>query len=148
MSQKEVLPNKLDISGFVIERTQRRMKQNFQRLLKEAKTDITVDQWILLQELDKENSISQLELAQRAYKDAPTVTRILDLLVQKKLIKRVPNETDRRKFNIELTKDGHQKIKQVQPILRKFREKAWDGLSVNEVSKLTKVLNRIFKNLD
>ena len=68
MNHSKVLPSKLDISGFVIERTQRRMKQNFQRLLKEAETDITVDQWVLLQELNKENSISQLELAQRAYK--------------------------------------------------------------------------------
>ena len=148
MNQSEILQGKLDISGFVIERTQRRMKQNFQRLLKEAETDITVDQWILLQELNKENGISQLELAQRAYKDAPTVTRILDLLVQKDLIERVANETDRRKFSIKLTKAGYKKVKEVTPVLREFRSKAWAGLSDNEVSKLTKVLNRIFTNLD
>ena len=148
MNHSDVLQSKLDISGAVIERTQRRMKQNFQRLLKEADTDITVDQWILLQELNKENGISQLELAQRAYKDAPTVTRILDLLVKKDLIERVADETDRRKFSIELTKTGKKKIKEVTPVLREFRTKAWAGLSDNEVSKLTKVLNRIFTNLD
>ena len=148
MSKTEVLQSKLDISGAVIERTQRRMKQNFQRLLKEAELDITVDQWILLQELNKENGISQLDLAQRAYKDAPTVTRILDLLVKKNLIERVADATDRRKFSIKLTKAGYKKIKEVKPVLREFRAKAWAGLSNNEVSKLTKVLNRIFTNLD
>jgi len=148
MIQKNKIQNKLEISGFIIERTQRRMKQKFQRLLKEANTEITVDQWILLQELSKENGISQLELAQRAYKDAPTVTRILDLLAQKKLTKRVADANDRRKFNIELTKKGQKKIEEVTPVLRQFREKAWDGLSINEVSKLTKVLNRIFENLE
>ncbi len=148
MNDLEVLQSKLDISGAVIERTQRRMKQNFQRLLKEANTEITVDQWLLLQELSKENGLSQLELAQRAYKDAPTVTRILDLLVKKQLIERVADETDRRKFSIELTKAGHKKIKEVTPVLREFRSKAWAGLSDNEVSKLTIVLNRIFTNLD
>lgn len=148
MNQTTKLSDKLEVSGFIIECTQKRMKQYFQRLLKEAETDITVDQWIILQELGKEDGLSQLEIAQRTYKDAPTVTRILDILVHKDLIERAANATDRRKFNIQLTKFGNKKIKEVKPVLRAFRTKAWNGLSDNEVKKLTKVLNTIFTNLE
>ena len=48
-----------EISGFIIERIAKRMKQAFQHMLKEANTGITVDQWIVLQALDKEDRISQ-----------------------------------------------------------------------------------------
>ena len=139
--------NKLKILGFVIERTSKRMKQYFQRLLKENKTGITVDQWIILQLLDKEDGISQLEIAQQTYKDAPTVTRIIDLLVNKDLLVRVPDANDRRRFNIHLTEVGHAKIKEILPLAKDFRLTAWDGLTDDDKNKLTTYLNTIFKNL-
>ena len=139
--------NRLQILGFVIERTSKRMKQFFQRMLKDAKTGITVDQWIVLQVLDKEDGISQLEIAKETFKDAPTVTRIIDLLVNKSLLKRISDTKDRRRFNIHLTPTGRAKIEEVLPIAVQFRAKAWDGLSEGDKSQLTNYLNIIFKNL-
>ncbi len=139
--------NKLKILGFVIERTSKRMKQFFQRMLKEAKAGITVDQWIILQLLEKESGISQLEIAQQTYKDAPTVTRIIDLLVGKDLLKRVPDEEDRRRFKIHLTDEGYKKIEEVLPLAKQFRARAWNGLSEQDKEQLTTYLNQIFKNL-
>ncbi len=139
--------NRLQILGFVIERTSKRMKQFFQRMLKDAKTGITVDQWIILQVLDKEDGISQLEIAKETFKDAPTVTRIIDLLVNKNLLERISNTKDRRRFNIHLTATGRAKIEEVLPIAVQFRAKAWDGLAEEDKSQLTNYLNIIFKNL-
>lgn len=139
--------DKLKILGFVIERTSKRMKQHFQRMLKEAATDITVDQWIILQLLNKGDGISQLEIAQQTYKDAPTVTRIIDLLVSKDLLERQSDTDDRRRFNIHLTDMGHAKIEEVMPLAKQFRAKAWAGLTDEDKSQLTSYLNTIFKNL-
>lgn len=139
---------RLEVSGFIIERTAKRMKQSYQRMLKEQKLGITVDQWIILQELDKEDKQSQLELAQRSYKDAPTITRIIDLLCKKELLTRVSNPEDRRKFSICLSKKGKAKIKAVQPIVKKFREQCWKGLKEEDMTRLTEIMDVIFKNIE
>jgi len=135
-------------SGFIMERTTKRMKQFFQRILTEADTDITVDQWVILQQLEQEDGRSQLELARATFKDAPTVTRIIDLLAQKKLVRREPDPSDRRRFRIMLTPMGRQKIETVMPLVIQFRKAAWAGLSNQQIEDLVDALNTIFDNLN
>lgn len=139
--------NKLEISGAIIERTAKRMRQHFQRMLKHAKVDVTFDQWLILQALNKEDGLSQLAIAQEVYKDPPTVTRIIDLLCKKKLLVRKADLSDRRKFNIFLTTKGQHKIKEIIPLTYTFRSKAWDKLTEQQMSQLTDTLNIIFNNL-
>lgn len=138
---------KTEISGFIIERTAKRMKQSFKSILKDKNAGITVDQWVILQELKKEDGLSQFEIAARTFKDAPTVTRIIDLLCKKQLLERLPDPKDRRKFNIFLTKAGKAKIVEVLPMVESFRAEAWNGLSDKEINQLKNILNTIFKNL-
>ena len=138
---------KTEISGFVIERTAKRMKQSFKSILNDKKAGITVDQWVILQELKKEDGLSQFEIAVRTFKDAPTVTRIIDLLCKKQLLERIPDQEDRRKFNIFLTKAGKAKIAEILPMVESFRTLAWQGLSDKEINQLKNTLNTIFKNL-
>ena len=139
---------RLEVSGFIMERTAKRMKQFFQRTLSEMDAGITADQWILLQVLDKEDGLSQLDLAQRTYKDAPTVTRIIDLLCKKELTERKANTADRRKFNICLTKKGRAKINEVIPTIKEFRKRIWKGLEPKELEEMTRILNTIFENME
>jgi len=136
-----------ELPGFVLERASKRMKQYFQEQLQQAGCGITIDQWVVLQELNKPDSLSQLEIAQATYKDAPTVTRIMDLLCGKKLTRRVTDPKDRRRFRVELTKAGREKIEEALPIIRKAREKAWQGFDEPKLEKLMDMLNEVFENL-
>ncbi len=147
VNQPDSKSRKTEISGFIIERTAKRMKQSFKSILKEKDAGITVDQWVVLQELKKEDGLSQFEIAIRTYKDAPTVTRIIDLLCKKQLLERLPDPKDRRKFKIFLTKAGKAKIKEILPLVESFRKEAWNGLSDKEMNQLSTILNTIFKNL-
>jgi len=140
--------SRLEVSGFIMERTAKRMKQFFQRVLNEMDAGITADQWILLQVLDKEDGLSQLDLAQRTYKDAPTVTRIIDILCKKELIERKPNTEDRRKFNICLTEKGQSKINEVLPTIKEFRRRIWKGLSDDDLREMTRILNTVFESME
>ena len=74
--------------GFLIERTGKKLKQSLQRIFNDIDADITVDQWVILYELHEHGSLSQNQIGENTYKDAPTVTRIIDLLAKKKLVKR------------------------------------------------------------
>ena len=148
MSQAtQIKDKKSEVSGFILERTAKRMKQFFQQRLAAADTDITIDQWVLLQELDKQDGQSQLDLARATFKDAPTVTRIIDLLCKKGLTRRVPDPDDRRRYRIELTEAGRKKIRAVLPLVKSFRQEAWQGLTDAEVDQLVATLNKLFHNL-
>ena len=139
---------KTEISGFIIERTAKKMKQAFNKLLNDMNAGITADQWVILQELEKFDGLSQFEIAARTFKDAPTVTRIIDLLCNKKLLERQPDPDDRRKYNIFLTDLGVAKINEILPMVEAFRADAWNGLSDNEINQLKNILDIVFKNLE
>ena len=136
------------MTGFIIERSSKRMKQVCQQLLKENDINITVDQWVVMQELNKTNGQVQISLANNTFKDAPTITRIIDLLCQKGYVERVSNPNDRRRFQIFLTDSGKDLIRLVEPIIMDFRKKAYEGLDSNQLNILKESLNHIFENLN
>ncbi len=135
------------LTGFLLERTVKRMKKQAQRALKKAEAGVTVDQWVILQELAHEDGLSQYELGERTVKDAPTITGIIDRLCRKKLLERRSDPEDRRKFRIYLTKVGRRKYEEVYPCIQSFRESAFQGLSANDRKWLTDILHRINNNL-
>jgi DNA-binding MarR family transcriptional regulator len=141
------LDKKLATSAVILERTAKRIKRFFQEQLIAAEAGITVDQWVILNQLDKEDGQNQHEIAQAVFKDAPTVTRILDLLVEKDLVMRVSDPQDRRRFNILLTPQGKLKIEEVSPFMKAGRQKAWAGLEDDAINQLTDSLNHIFENI-
>ncbi len=134
--------------GFLIEKTGKKLKQTLQSLFNHLKEDITVDQWVILHELDKNGSLSQSELGNNTYKDAPTVTRIIDLLSKKNLISRKPDSSDRRKYKIELTKTGKKLIEKLTPYVVEFRKLGWTGLNKKDLKQLKAILDKIYANLD
>lgn len=142
-----VSDRKAEMTGFLLERTARRMKQFFQERLAAAEADITIDQWVILQELDGSGGRSQQDLALATFKDAPTVTRIIDLLCKKGLTHRLPDEADRRRFRIELTAAGREKIDRTLPLIRDCRRQAWQVLTEDEVERLVGMLNKVFDHL-
>ena len=141
------LDKKSESSGFILERTAKRLKQFFQQQLTAAGTGITIDQWVVLQVLDRQEGLSQLEIARETYKDAPTITRIIDLLCRKGLTHRITDPADRRRFKIQLTEEGKQKIEATLPIIRDARRQAWQGIDNPEIDRLVDVLNSVFDNL-
>jgi DNA-binding MarR family transcriptional regulator len=124
------------------------MKLSFSRiLLMHPETDITVDQWVVINMLYKHNALSQQELGELCFKDAPTITRMIDLLVSKKLVSRTHDINDRRRFIIKLTDEGMSIYHYIFPLVREFRAEAYDGLSNEDLAHLDRTLNRIFENL-
>jgi DNA-binding MarR family transcriptional regulator len=146
MLQKDV--KHVEVTGYTLERTVKLMKLTFSRiLLMYPEIDITVDQWVIIHLLHKHQTLSQQEIGDLAFKDAPTVTRMLDLLETKKVITRKADKTDKRKYKITLTSLGRQKFEAIQPIVKNFRAEAYDGLSADELEMLEKTLKKIFENL-
>lgn len=147
MGTSPQLDKKSMISAFILERTAKRMKHFFQQELAVSHADITIDQWIILQELEQEDGQSQLALATSSFKDAPTVTRIIDLLSKKGLVERHTDEADRRRFRVRLTGKGKAKVEKVLPVIQQARSKAWSCLDEEEMDGLVKSLNKVFNHI-
>lgn len=134
--------------GFILESTAKRIKLELQRKFIENGFDITVDQWVILLELHKHGVQNQVALCERCSKDAPTITRIIELLVRKELIERAACKEDRRKFNISLSKKGKQLVQKLLPVVVEFRKQGWKNLSEKDVQHLTRITNKIVTNLE
>jgi DNA-binding MarR family transcriptional regulator len=132
----------------LLDRTAKRVKQYAQKKFKEFGFNVTVDQWLVMKHLYEHGELQQNELAELVFKDHPTLTRIIDLLADKKLLVRRENPADRRSFHVSLTKEGNKKVEQLLPKVKTIRLKAWEGLSERDFDHFRKTLNTIYQNLE
>lgn len=139
---------KTEVSGITLERTVKLMRLTFSRiLLQYPEIDVTIDQWVILQLLAQKGVLSQYEIGELSFKDAPTITRMIDLMVAKNYVTREPDDQDKRRFKISLTPDGRSRYDMIKPIVQAFRSRAYDGLSQNDLHVMDKTLHKIFDNL-
>lgn len=131
---------------FKIDTTIKKIKNALQKQFNDAGFDLTVDQWVLLDHVFRNPGISQNTLAELTAKDAPTVTRIIDLLNKKGLAERRMAEDDRRKFLIFLTPAGEAKYNQVLPIVVDIRRQGWGGLSDDDYQHFVRIMDSIYQN--
>lgn len=134
--------------SLLLDRTARRVKQYAQYRFNHGDFGITVDQWMVLKNLKKHSDLSQKELAEYCGKDQPTLTRIIDLLVTKKLVERQQHATDRRCFVIHLTESGAQLIDSLSDKVVEIRMEAWKNLNEQDFDDLKRILNTIYTNLE
>ena len=90
--------------GTYIDRTMKIIRQTYMAKFKELGVDITTEQWVLIDYLYGNNGVSQSELANSSFKNAPTVSRIIDLLCKKGLTIRKRFEDDRRIYSLLLSR--------------------------------------------
>jgi DNA-binding MarR family transcriptional regulator len=147
-NKKLTLKEPYSFSGFLLERTAKRMKLNLQRQLKEINAGITVDQWLILNTLLEQDGLSQFQICESLTKDAPTITRILDLLSKKKMLARKADKTDRRKFKIFLTVSGKRKAEEIYPLVIQFRQQAYSNVKEKDLKSIEKALLIINENLN
>jgi DNA-binding MarR family transcriptional regulator len=134
--------------GFILEKTGRKIKQTLQKRFVALGYDITVDQWVILNELYLQGTQNQVDLCERVFKDAPTITRMIELLVRKELVQREPCKDDRRKFRISLSKNGRALVEKLMPEVVTFRKQGWTGLNQTDIAQLKRITQKIFDNLE
>lgn len=133
--------------GYYLERTSRLVKLRYLQAFAQLGIDITPEQWVMLDSLYQRNGQSQTELAGDSYKNAPTVSRIIDLLEKKGFVERQRFENDRRRYKIFLTDAGKSVVEKVQPAVSSLRQQSWDNLSDEDYTQFIRVINQVFDNL-
>jgi len=145
MSQdpKEIYSN----YSFLLERTGKKIRQYARQQFRACGFLVTIDQWAVLKTLYEKAPISQVDLAHSCHKDTPTVTRILDLLAEKKLVYRQADDYDRRRQQVGLTPEGKAMVQEMLPKVQEIRMQAWQGLNDEDFKHFVRILNTIYSNL-
>ena len=136
-----------DSLGLMIYRTALALKSALQRCFKENGFEITPEQWAIIRHLWEEEGLSQREIGEKAAKDKPNITRMLDALQKKRLIYRQPDPRDRRKFCVFLTKEGKQLHDLLLPLAQTLRERVTQNLSQPEIDILKEALTKINQSI-
>ncbi len=138
---------KLDeIIFYTLEKSIKTYRKYAQSKINSMGFDITIDQWLVLKTLQENDKPSQNQIAEMVFKDMASITRIIEILVQKKYIKRKFNPSDRRKFELEITKEGNDIIEDIHPLVIENRKQALKGLKVAEVKTLKTQLEKLIDN--
>jgi DNA-binding MarR family transcriptional regulator len=131
---------------YTLDKTIKTYRQFAQRRLTEAGFDITIDQWLVLNSIATCEGISQLEIADRVFKDAASVTRIIDLLIKKGLLSREAHQSDRRRFTLEITKEGKGLMRTIAKVVEQNRRTALQGISEKNLVAVKETLQQITDN--
>lgn len=138
---------KLDsVLFYYIEKAIKTYRQFAQRELKNAGLSITVDQWLTLNYLNENPDVTQKELAEAVFKDTASITRIIELLVRAKYLKRNVHKEDRRKSNLIITEQGQAVIKAASLVVNNYRNQALKGIGIAKEDHVKMVMKTIINN--
>jgi DNA-binding MarR family transcriptional regulator len=107
---------------------------------------LTNAQWVPLYKLFLGHGTTAAELARLCQLDAGAMTRTLDRLEAKGLLRRVRSCEDRRVVNLELTDEGRHSAGQIPETLCKVLNAHLQGFSAAEVDQLKAMLLRMLGN--
>lgn len=107
---------------------------------------LTSAQWVPLLKLQMGGSSTVAELARGCQQDAGSMTRMLDRLEAKGLVRRVRSGEDRRVVNIELTDEGSAAAREIPAVLCGVQNAHMRGFTVEEWQLLKSMLRRILDN--
>ena len=134
--------------GFLLERTTRIAKLSFTKAFKKLDVDITPEQWIVLDKLDAKKEMSQKEIGNESFKNAPTISRIIDNLVRKGFVSRVSGTNDRRKTSISLTSSGKDLVDKCRDEIDALRDLSWKNLSDRDYAEFNRIIDQVFENFE
>lgn len=135
-----------EIIFYALEKSIKSYRQFAQNRIKAAGFDITIDQWMVLKTLNENSEITQQQIGELVFKDYASITRIIELLVQKHYISRSSHKEDRRRFYLAITAKGKKILQQLQPIINKNRSIALKGISEKDIYTLRAYLDTITSN--
>jgi DNA-binding MarR family transcriptional regulator len=137
-----------DSYGYLINLAAQRLKYELHRAFQAKGYDVTPEQWAVLNRLWEQDGLSQVELAERTFKDKPGTTRILNLLEKKGVVLRRRDSQDGRVIRVFLTKTGKDFKEKLIACAEEVLAKSGQNLTKEEVAQFKRTLNKILENLE
>ncbi|MFC5471004.1 MarR family winged helix-turn-helix transcriptional regulator [Cohnella suwonensis] len=108
---------------------------------------VAPEQCLIMELLWKEDGLTQKEISQKLDKDKAIITRMLDSLEQKRFIRRIISQGDRRLQNVYLTAEGKKLMDNVVPTSEEINRLICQGISPEELQEVTRILSKMRQNI-
>ncbi len=110
--------------------------------------DLTPDMYFILRHLwGDQDGCRQQELADKTDKDKASLTKLVDNLEKRGLVRRSMDDEDRRGKRVWLTTHGHQLKDTVYPLALSVVAMAEDGVNKDDILKVKETLETLCRNL-
>ncbi len=124
-----------------------KLKQFIASKLKEKDVPLTPEQFMLIDLLWNQGSMSQQQLADQLHKDKNSVTKLVDAIERKGFMVRQQNSRDRRSNTIVLT----EKANQLKPGAKEkgisILDEMLEGITEEELRTFLKTLHKLNRNM-
>ena len=125
-----------------------RIKKCFFDKLQENGINITPEQYLVLDILWEKQSLSQQNIADIIQKDKNSVTKIIDSLEKKNLVRRVMDKNDRRINKIELTDEALALEKITTEVAINFMNDVVKNIDTKDLDTFVNVMRQLKNNLE
>lgn len=137
--------DRIEDTGYSVTRTARAFMRVAERRLRPLR--IGVAQVPVLVALEREQSLTQAEIAERTQVEQPTAAALLQRMARAGLIERSPDPQDRRATRISLSPHAKKVLPQALELLGQADVEARAGLTAEEAATLQDLLDRVLANL-
>lgn len=108
-----------------------------------APLGLTSVQYAALNMIQEVPGIDQASLSNMIAFDKTTIVKVLDRLVDKKLITRTRSETDRRINHLRVTTEGARLLKEIHPMLDRSDKRILAPLSESDQRRFMELISRL-----
>ncbi len=141
------MSNQIELLRYLVKSCEREATSKFNNLLKDF--DITVNQSEVLTVIDQYGEMSLKELGNLLVCERQSPSRLVQSLIKKNLIEKVPFEQDKRVSLIRLTSAGEALIPKINAQTNQFNELIASQINNSEnLSLLINVLSDYLKNTE
>ena len=147
MAKEKKLENEITL-GMLIGQVHRLSTKRFVQNSHMHGLEISLDQWVVLGPVRKNDGISQKDIAEYCGKDKTSITKIIDTLEKKNLVVRVTDQLDHRVKRVVLSQKGRELFLSALPVMAQTRDELRSGISDKEIEALKTIVNKIYNNLN
>lgn len=107
------------------------------------KHDVTKSQWIAMYYINREDFLTQKDLAELMGASQPTITGVLDRLEKQSFIERKEHDQDKRKKVIVLTDKGKEINKKLTHIAEDFKDACLEDVDKKDQDTFLNILDKM-----
>jgi DNA-binding MarR family transcriptional regulator len=133
--------------GFWIHRAYQASRNEMYRAFRELDVELTPEQWAVLIRLAESGGMTQAELSEATFRDAPTMSRIVVGMEGRGLLERRGDPADARVRRLHLTRAGRALERRLVPVVQRIVEQMEEGIDDRALDVTRATLRRMFANL-
>ncbi len=112
------------------------------------KFPITPEQHYILSVLSENGELYQRQICEIAYKDRPNITRLINILEKKGLVKRVPDIHKRKVYKIIITEEGRKLHSEIKEYMIALRDEVVKDIKTEDMENCLNVMLQMIDNLE